>query len=125
MQAAGAVIFAAGCPFLPHSPRWLHIVGRHDEARAAWEKLGVSTADIEKTEAAAQREQVQQGSFGVELKQMWQKGVRGRTALGVFLCAKFSRPETPEARKEEVFPERPACEKRTGAYYDASIRDKV
>ncbi len=87
MQAVGAVIFAAGCPFLPHSPRWLHIVGRHDEARAAWEKLGVSTADIEKTEAAAQREQVQQGSFGVELKQMWMKGVRGRTALGVFLCA--------------------------------------
>ena len=87
MQAIGAAIFAAGCPFLPHSPRWLHIVGRHAEARTAWEKLGVSAADIEKTEAAAEREQVQQGSFGEELRQMWQKGVRGRTALGVFLQA--------------------------------------
>ncbi|KAJ3522728.1 hypothetical protein NM688_g8835 [Phlebia brevispora] len=87
MQATISAVFAAGCPFLPHSPRWLHIVGRHAESRAAWDKLGVGAADIEKTEQAAQREQVEHGSFGVELKLMWRKGVRGRTALGVFLSA--------------------------------------
>lgn len=87
MQAAVAIILGAGCPFLPHSPRWLHHVGRHAEARATWEKLGVSAVDVEKTEEAAQREVVQRGSFLTEAAQMWKKGVRGRTALGVFLSA--------------------------------------
>lgn len=85
MQATISMILAAGCPFLPHSPRWLHHVGRHDEARIAWERLGVSAADVEKTEQAAQREEAPRESFWNETKQMWKKGVRGRTALGVFL----------------------------------------
>lgn len=72
---------------MPHSPRWLHHVGRHEQARSAWEKLGVSAADIEKTEQATQREDVTRGTFWSESKQMWRKGIRSRTALGVFLSA--------------------------------------
>ena len=87
MQAIVSVVVGAGCPFLPHSPRWLHHVGRHDEARAAWERLGVAGADVEKTEQVAQREAAEQGSFWTEVGQMWKKGVRGRTFLGVFLQA--------------------------------------
>ena len=82
-----AVFLGIGTPFLPHSPRWLHHVGRHAEARTAWEKLGVSATDVEKTEQAMQREQNTRGSFTAELKAMWQKSVRGRTALGVFIFA--------------------------------------
>lgn len=82
-----SIILAAGCPFLPHSPRWLHHVGRHGEARAAWERLGVSAADVEKTEQVAQREEVPRQGFWKETKQMWQQGIRMRTFLGVFLSA--------------------------------------
>ncbi|GJE97695.1 MFS sugar transporter [Phanerochaete sordida] len=85
MQAAVSIVLAAGCPFLPHSPRWLHHVGRHGEARAAWERLGVSAADVEKTEQAAQREEVPREGFWKETRQMWKKGIRTRTMLGVFL----------------------------------------
>ena len=42
---------------------------------------------MEKTEQAMQREQVTRASFTEELKAMWQKSVRGRTALGVFIFA--------------------------------------
>lgn len=87
IQAIVSVVLGAGCPLLPHSPRWLHHVGRHDEARAAWERLGVAAADVEKTEQAAQREAAERGSFWTEVGQMWKKGVRGRTFLGVFLQA--------------------------------------
>ena len=80
-----SIILAAGCPFLPHSPRWLHHVGRHAEARAAWERLGVNAADVEKTEQAARREEVPREGLWKEMRQMWKKGIRTRTALGVFL----------------------------------------
>ena len=62
-------------------------MGRHDEARVAWEKLGVAAADVEKTEQVAQRQEVQRGNFWTEAAQMWKKGVRSRTAFGVFLSA--------------------------------------
>ncbi|KAI0072032.1 hypothetical protein K474DRAFT_1629677 [Panus rudis PR-1116 ss-1] len=94
MQCVTASVLAAGCPFLPHSPRWLRHVGRHDEAVKAWEKLGVSAADAEKTDESAQRERENQarqeghgnrGSWLQEAKQLWTKDVRKRTFLGVFL----------------------------------------
>lgn len=80
-------MLAAGCPFLPHSPRWLSHVGRHNEARATWERLGVSGTEVEKIEQAAHREQITRRSFWTELKEMWQPGVRARTTLGIFIFA--------------------------------------
>ncbi|KAK7689845.1 hypothetical protein QCA50_006484 [Cerrena zonata] len=87
MQSIVSVILAAGCPFLPHSPRWLRHVGRRAEANVAWERLGVSAADAEKTEESAnrERERVQRGSVWEEARAMWEKDVRKRTALGVFV----------------------------------------
>ena len=85
MQAVIATVLAVGTPFLPHSPRWLRHVGRTADADAAWVKLGVRSADAEKTEENASRDEAQKLSWWQEGQQVWKKGVRGRTALGIFL----------------------------------------
>ena len=85
MQAVIATVLAVGTPFLPHSPRWLRHVGRTADADAAWVKLGVSSADAEKTEESASRDEAQKLSWWLEAQQLWKKGIRGRTALGIFL----------------------------------------
>ena len=85
MQAFVSITLAIGTPFLPHSPRWLRHVGRDAEADASWAKLGVSAADAEKTEENAQRGAGPREGVWKEAQQLWNKKVRGRTALGVFL----------------------------------------
>lgn len=88
--------------FLPHSPRWLAATGRHQEAAVLWDVLGVPTCDREKDENIEIN--VQELVMGVELSahttaprsilvkekasaflRVFQKDVRGRTALGMFL----------------------------------------
>lgn len=85
MQAVISAILAIGTPFLPHSPRWLRHVGRPADADEAWVKLGVSSADAEKTEENSSRDEAQNLGWWQEGQQMWKKGIRGRTALGIFL----------------------------------------
>lgn len=85
MQAVISAVLAVGTPFLPNSPRWLRHVGRTADADATWVKLGVSSAEAEKTEENASRDEAQKLSWWQEGQQMWKKGIRGRTALGVFL----------------------------------------
>lgn len=89
MQAIVASIYALGCPWLPHSPRWLRHVGRHDEALRAWTRLGVSPAEAEKedifTANAEKQESTLRGNWRQEIKQLWNKDVRKRTFLGCFL----------------------------------------
>lgn len=85
IQVVASTILAAGCPFLPQSPLWLHHVGRHDEARATWSVLGVSATDAEKNEQIALREQATRGSLWAEMRGVLHQGMRSRTALGVFL----------------------------------------
>ncbi|OCH96664.1 MFS general substrate transporter [Obba rivulosa] len=65
IQAVVSVIFAIGCLFLPYFPR--------AKAEATWARLGVSAADAQQAKESAQREE------------LWKKGLRTRTALGVFL----------------------------------------
>jgi hypothetical protein len=49
LLAAYSFVFSAITLFyLPPSPRWLTVNGRTEEVTAAWEKLGVPTADQEK-----------------------------------------------------------------------------
>lgn len=89
MQAVVAALFAAGSPFLPHSPRWLSHVGRHEEAKLAWTRLGISPAEAEKEEmsaAAVERQQTEgRSDWKRKLRQVWAKDVRKRTTLGCFL----------------------------------------
>ncbi|KZT06349.1 general substrate transporter [Laetiporus sulphureus 93-53] len=86
MQAVVSVMLAAGAPFLPYSPRWLRMVGRDADAEAAWLKLGVNTADVEKIELNVRGNDTE-GNWWEETKLLWMNGVRTRTALGVFLMA--------------------------------------
>ena len=49
LHAIIAAILAVSAYFcLPHSPRWLAHIGRKEEARRTWDKLGVSAAEREK-----------------------------------------------------------------------------
>ncbi|KAI0932573.1 hypothetical protein AcW2_001162 [Taiwanofungus camphoratus] len=84
MQTIIAALFAVGAPLLPHSPRWLRHVGRIADADAAWAKLGVGTVDAEEN---SQRGDAQKMDWWKEVQQLWKKGIRMRTALGVFLMA--------------------------------------
>ena len=102
MQASVSFIFAAGSLFLAHSPRWLKHVGRTEEATQAWLKLGFTATEAEKEQEVLQRVQdvgqvqIQESAaaVGVDAKQivaletarmLWDKDVRGRTVLGIFL----------------------------------------
>lgn len=42
IQSFIGFLFAGACVFLPQSPRWLTLCGRHDESRLLWVRLGVS-----------------------------------------------------------------------------------
>ncbi|KAL3417120.1 hypothetical protein PVAG01_11120 [Phlyctema vagabunda] len=83
----------AGCSFifvistlllLPQSPRWLSASGRHKEAAACWERLGVQAAEREKLQENAQEGLAEQ----VKLKDIlavFHRNVWKQTSLGVFL----------------------------------------
>ncbi|ETW86089.1 MFS sugar transporter [Heterobasidion irregulare TC 32-1] len=102
IQASVSFIFAFGSLFLPHSPRWLKHVGRTEEAAQTWLKLGFTATEAEKEQEVLQRlqdvEQMQMqessAAVGVDAKRvgalettrmLWDKDVRGRTVLGIFL----------------------------------------
>lgn len=104
MQAGVSAILAAGSPFLPHSPRWLRHVGRGVEADATWIKLGVSAADAEKTEETANRVEMRREGWLKEAQQLWNKDVRKRTALGVFLMAMQQVGTTASQSRAGSFP---------------------
>jgi DNA-directed RNA polymerase III subunit RPC2 len=99
--------------WLVPSPRWLAIHGRKVEADAAWDLLGVSHAEREKSEIEQDRRSVVQGpvsqviavtnvpsmdtsvtapqagdrSVKHKLFDIFSKDVRARTGLAVFLMA--------------------------------------
>ncbi|KAL6304177.1 general substrate transporter [Sparassis latifolia] len=85
VQAVVSAIYAIGSAVLPHSPRWLRCAGRHAEAELTWVKLGVSAADVQKTNDNMQSEHTDNASWWTEAQQLWKKGVRTRTVLGIFL----------------------------------------
>lgn len=76
---------------LPPSPRWLTLHGHQDEADAVWDMLGVSHAEREKVELQVAVEEVpaerdeSDDNKTHKLFEIFQKDVRGRTALAVFL----------------------------------------
>jgi hypothetical protein len=99
LQCITGTIFFLSCLFIPHSPRWLQHVGRERDAAEAWAKLGYSPSEAEKEQEASAR--VEQGEGRVRRanvvvrkekwwevgRALWDRNVRGRTALGCFLMA--------------------------------------
>ncbi|KAI9654824.1 MAG: hypothetical protein M1821_005818 [Bathelium mastoideum] len=90
--------------FLPPSPRWLHLHGKHAEAEATWEKLGVAMKDrasieeedveeaaIEKKDSSSDTSATPTGKKKAARQEeagffeLFSEDVRGRTFLAVFL----------------------------------------
>jgi MFS family permease len=77
--------------FLPESPRWLTLHGRHKEAAETWDKLEVSRAEREKAELQSETIEVVVPVATVKEKtvhkllDIFSEDVRTRTALAVFL----------------------------------------
>ncbi|KAK9848273.1 hypothetical protein MYU51_016855 [Penicillium brevicompactum] len=78
--------------FLPESPQWLGLHGKYVLAEEAWEKLGVNSEEREKvqvnteiTELDSENEEGAKEDTRKKLLEIFEKGVRGRTLLAVFL----------------------------------------
>jgi hypothetical protein len=85
LQALVALIFTVSVLlFSPQSPRWLTGCGRHEEALAVWEKLGIGAAEREKSEANADSA-VPAPVRMKDLLAVFGKDVWRQTALGAFL----------------------------------------
>jgi hypothetical protein len=93
VQCVVAGLFAIGALFLPQSPRWLAHVGRDADAARSWERLGYTTAEVEKElevlqRAAREEATANRASRGDStVRMLFAKDVRRRTFLGVFLMA--------------------------------------
>ncbi|KAI5799038.1 general substrate transporter [Geopyxis carbonaria] len=82
VQIATSTLLAAGAPWLPHSPRWLLLVGRRPAAAAALTTLGVPNA-----EAAEVLAHSKAPTSGGTLRASWAPALRSRTALAVYMMA--------------------------------------
>lgn len=105
IQSISSFILCIGSLFLPHSPRWLEHVGRAEDAKRAWAKLGYTDTEVEKELEVEARERV---GMTIETDNanranaeavahggkpdrfqgtVWGRDVRRRTILGIFLYA--------------------------------------
>jgi MFS family permease len=85
LQALVALIFTVSVLlFSPQSPRWLTGCGRHEEALAVWEKLGIGAAEREKSEGNADST-VPEPVRMKDLLAVFGKDVWRQTALRAFL----------------------------------------
>lgn len=86
LQALIAITFTiATLLFSPQSPRWLSATGRHKEALAVWEHLGVGAAEREKSEEDAANGALPEPVKMKDILAVFSKTVWKQTALGVFL----------------------------------------
>jgi hypothetical protein len=94
LSSLSMILCAISFFYLPESPRWLTLHGRHKEAAETWDNLEVSQAEREKVELQPETaEVVTSVSTVVSVKEntihklldIFSKDVRTRTALAVFL----------------------------------------
>ncbi|GAA6009918.1 hypothetical protein JCM11491_000866 [Sporobolomyces phaffii] len=74
----------ASAPFLPHSPRWLLLVGRREEAEKVLDMLVGDSNPQERRDLLSAGPPVV-GSRRAAFLRIWKKDVRRRTLLGIFL----------------------------------------
>ncbi|KAL1743659.1 general substrate transporter [Schizophyllum fasciatum] len=99
LQCLTCSVTAVGVRFLPHSPRWLLHVGRHEEAVHAMQRLDLSKDEFitlaaseeeEKAQQAAAREKAQRGGWKhhvAQFKEAFAPGLRGRTGMALFMLS--------------------------------------
>jgi MFS family permease len=94
LSSLSMILCATSFFYLPESPRWLTLHGRHKEAAETWDNLEVSQAEREKVELQSETTEVVTpvptvASVKVntvhKLLDIFSKDVRTRTALAVFL----------------------------------------
>ncbi|KAJ5953541.1 hypothetical protein N7454_000437 [Penicillium verhagenii] len=89
LASLAMILSVASLLLLPPSPRWLAMKGRHVEASAAWEKLGVDYKEHEKVdlqESSPDDGASKQGTMD-KMLDIFSKDVRSRTILAVFMMA--------------------------------------
>ena len=82
LMTFASTMLAAGCVYLPISPRWLMFRNRRDEALRACERLDLSRVEIEK-DILRPGGQVSTTTKGV--LQIFHKPYRMRTVLALFI----------------------------------------
>lgn len=85
-----SLVVVASAPFLPHSPRWLLLVGRRDEAERVLDALVGDSNPQERRDLLNAGPPVV-GSRRAAFLRIWKKDVRRRTFLGIFLSERPSR----------------------------------
>ncbi|KAK3075305.1 hypothetical protein LTR53_001506 [Teratosphaeriaceae sp. CCFEE 6253] len=82
-----AAALVVTCFFLPPSPRWLVLRGRHEDAAAAVERLGIQQAEAEKDVLRVRDEDTAKSNMGFlqSLKIIWARQYRSRTILALFI----------------------------------------
>ncbi|KAK3627677.1 hypothetical protein LTR56_015461 [Elasticomyces elasticus] len=82
-----ALALVVTCFLLPPSPRWFMLPGRHEEALAAVEQLGIQQAEAEKDILHVRGEDFSKmhRSFFHSLRIIWARQYRSRTILALFV----------------------------------------
>lgn len=84
LQAIFAFVFTLSTLFFSlESPRWLSQAGKHQQALAVWERLGVLAAEREKSEENS--DGFVEPVHWKDMLSVFAKNARKQTALGVFL----------------------------------------
>lgn len=88
LASLAMMLSAASLFLLPPSPRWLAMKGRHAEANAAWDKLGVDYSEHENIDLQEiQGDALSKQGKMEKMLDIFSKDVRCRTILAVFMMA--------------------------------------
>jgi MFS family permease len=85
IQALLAFLLASFCIFLPTSPRWLVLKGKHAQALKEIDRLNITRVEAEKDILNAQHETTDAVSTVEGFFMMFKRNYRARTMLALFV----------------------------------------